>query len=730
MRSIFVAGIALALAVANAPAWAEAIVVPDGLQDQVDFWKRVYTEVDTDGGLLHDSSNLSVVYEVIDFPDDVRTRRQRQRYVDRFKAEYRQILGQLAKGKRTGLTPAQRRVLGLWPADVSDATLRRARSRLRFQLGQSDKFRAGLIRSGAWEPHIRRTLKAMGLPEELAALPHVESSFNPRARSRVGAAGLWQFTRTTGRRYMRVDHVVDERMDPFLSSVAAARLLEHNHSVLGSWPLAITAYNHGAAGMRRAVRQVGTDDLAVIVDRYRGRTFGFASRNFYAAFLAAVEVDFHSDRYFGDLERDEPVHTTTLKVPDYIPLKALASALEIDVATLREHNPALLDPVWEGNKRVPRGFELRLPRGRAGGNPAVRLASLDDDQRYSRQVPDRFHTVRSGQTLSAIAARYGVRTTELVSLNNLRSRNLIRAGQVLRLPGAEGPKGERLPAKTKDPEPIPESGVYEVRQGDSLWEIARRYDMRVAELTELNGLSANEPLRVGRTLRLRPEAGGEDEESAEVVASADEIADSAPAAALDYAAVLADALPEQAPDEGGDEPGEGGAMPVETQPQLSADPADYSVAANGTIEIQAAETLGHYADWLEIRTQRLRDINGMPFGKPVVVGRRLKLRFTEVDRATFVERRRDYHRRLQNRFFERHRIVGSEPYNVRRGDSLWLLARRAENVPIWLLRQYNPDLDFSTLRPGMEVVLPRVERREVGEGAVDGAPVQRASLDS
>ncbi|MBA1149037.1 LysM peptidoglycan-binding domain-containing protein, partial [Ectothiorhodospiraceae bacterium WFHF3C12] len=505
MRFMLAVGLAWALVLSVAPLRAEEITVPEGMADQVEFWKRVYTEVGTDGGLLHDSANLSVVYEVIRFPEKLRTRSQRQRYVDRFKAEYREILGQLAEGKREGLTPAQRRVLELWPDDVSNATLSRARSRLRFQLGQSDKFREGLVRSGAWEPHIRRTLKAMGLPEELAALPHVESSFNPRARSRVGAAGLWQFTRTTGRRYMRVDHVVDERMDPFLSSLAAARLLEHNHSVLGSWPLAITAYNHGAAGMRRAVRTVGTDDLAVIVDRYRGRTFGFASRNFYAAFLAAAEVDFHFERYFGDLKRDDPVRTTSLEVPDYVPAKALAAALDVEMATLRAHNPALLDPVWEGNKRVPRGFELRLPRGAAAGNPSVRLAGLDADQRYDRQIPDRFHTVRRGQTLSAIAARYGVRTTELVSLNNLRSRNLIRAGQVLRLPGEDLPRGESLTAESSGPaEPVPESGVYEVRQGDSLWEIARRYDMHVARLVELNDISADAPLRVGKTLRLRP----------------------------------------------------------------------------------------------------------------------------------------------------------------------------------------------------------------------------------
>ena len=95
------------------------------------------------------------------------------------------------------------------------------------------------------------------MPAALVALPHVESSYNPIARSFVGAAGLWQFTRSTGRRFMQIDHVVDERRDPFLSSVAAASLLQYNYSILKSWPLAITGYNHGVAGMRRAVKKFG-----------------------------------------------------------------------------------------------------------------------------------------------------------------------------------------------------------------------------------------------------------------------------------------------------------------------------------------------------------------------------------------------------------------------------------------------------------------------------------------
>ena len=140
----------------------------------------------------------------------------------------------------------------LWPPDTLPARFAEAVDDVRFQLGQSDRFRAGIMRAGTWEAHIAEVLANLGLPAEIAALPHVESSFDPAAYSKVGAAGLWQFMRSTGRRFMRVDNSVDERLDPFRATEAAAQLLSYNYRLLGTWPLAITAYNHGAEGMLRA----------------------------------------------------------------------------------------------------------------------------------------------------------------------------------------------------------------------------------------------------------------------------------------------------------------------------------------------------------------------------------------------------------------------------------------------------------------------------------------------
>ncbi len=263
------------------------------------------------------------------------------------------------------------------PAQFLDAI-----DRIRFQLGQADRFREGLIRAAAWEKVIARTLEQHGVPKEIAALPHVESSFNPAAYSKVGAAGLWQFMPSTAKRFMRVDGVVDQRLDPYSATEAAANLMLYNYRLLGSWPLAVTAYNHGPGGLRRAQEQLGTSDIAVIVKRYQGATFGFASRNFYVAFLAALEVDRNAEKYFGPSMHLTETDSTAVELPDYIPVEALARAFKVDMGALRVLNPALRPPVWSGARLVPRGYALRIPgtpppkRDRSGVGPSGADAAL------------------------------------------------------------------------------------------------------------------------------------------------------------------------------------------------------------------------------------------------------------------------------------------------------------------------------------------------------------------
>jgi membrane-bound lytic murein transglycosylase D len=155
-----------------------------------------------------------------------------------------------------------------------------------------------------------------------------------------------------------------------------------------------------------------------------------------------------------------------------------------------------------------------------------------------------------------------------------------------------------------------------------------------------------------------------------------------------------------------------------TQAPLAADPSDYTVATDGTIEVHDVETLGHYADWLEIRTQRLRDVNGMPFSRAVVVGQRISLDFSRVDVATFEQRRLAYHLQHQEEFFRAYQIADIREHVIRPGQSVWVLAQRTYNVPVWLLRQYNPDLDLERVTAGTIVKFPHLERIEAETGAV------------
>src|SRR3979409_130318 len=378
---------------------------PPELERDVQFWIRVYSEVDTNGGFLHDEHNLAAVYEKLRFAANT-SPREREKIVDQGKARYEAALRRIAAAKGGPLSEEDQRILDMWGTEGTPARLLEATDEIRFQLGQSDRFRAGLIRSGAWETHIAETLANLGLPAELAVLPHVESSFNPAAYSKVGAAGLWQFMRSTGRRYMRIDNAVDDRLDPFRSTEAAAQLLAYNYRLLGSWPLALTAYNHGAEGVRRAKETLGTDDIVRIVRTYKGRTFGFASRNFYVSFLAALDIDRNPEKYFGALQKQSEARFQEVQLPAYVPMATLERALKIDADRLRALNPALLRSVWDGQQRVPKAYHLRLPLEVPPGTRELLAQRLSPAEMFTGQSGPPRYRVQRGDTLATVAEHY------------------------------------------------------------------------------------------------------------------------------------------------------------------------------------------------------------------------------------------------------------------------------------------------------------------------------------
>jgi LysM repeat protein len=288
------------------------------------------------------------------------------------------------------------------------------------------------------------------------------------------------------------------------------------------------------------------------------------------------------------------------------------------------------------------------------------------------------------------------------------------------------------------------SGVYVVQTGESLADIASKFGMTEAQLLKLNGIRNRDFIFEGQQLLVTatpPSAvastGGPGTgvpSAASAAAPAKTAPDTSP-----VPVVAAGAVPiEEAARESVEEAhavAKAGAPAQNAQPvnaaqaeelspalgpsadtQQNADPTDYSVSKDNTIRVAAAETLGHYADWLRVSAGRLRQLNKMSFAKPVLIGHKIKLEFGRVSREEFETKRREYHAELQATYFAEHRIIGTEVYIVRRGDALWTVTQRFAQLPIWLLQQYNPDVDLADLHPGTQIVMPRVENVVGGPG--------------
>jgi membrane-bound lytic murein transglycosylase D len=750
--------------------WASGVVAaadstamsrPPELERDVQFWIRVYTEVDTNSGFLHDEHNLAAVYETLHF-DANSSPRQRQKIVEQGKDRLAAALRRIAAANGGPLAESDQKIRDLWGEEVTPARLREAADEVRFQLGQADRFKQGLVRSGAWETHIAETLANLGLPAELAVLPHVESSFNPAAYSKVGAAGLWQFMRSTGRRYMRIDSAVDDRLDPFRSTEAAAQLLAYNYRLLGTWPLALTAYNHGAEGVRRAKDSLGTDDIVRIVRNYKGRTFGFASRNFYVSFLAALEVDRNPEKYFGAFDRQSEAKFQEVVVPGFVNMLPLTRALKIDAQKLRALNPALLRAVWDGQRHVPKSYHLRLPIDGEKWTSELLATRLSPNDFFAGQPQPRRYRVKAGDTIVTVSEEFGITPEALATTNRVRTSAKLKAGRTLTIPEAApgtlvaavapappptataiatvGAQQATPPASMQiasaAPTPVAstaattpdQNGVYVVQRGDAVSEIAKKVGLSEKELLQINGIRNRDFIFEGQQLVVKRSAAPTPvpenkapttPPKATVLASAGTApvgAGAVPAAEAqresqeDTAAIASAKVPENSQPVSAAQAEEiSPALGPAAESDQNADPTDYTVDKDDTIEVAAAETLGHYADWLSVSAQHLRDVNHMKYGRAVIVGRRVKLDFRKVSREDFEKKRREYHAELQASYFAAHRIVGSEVYIARRGDSMWTLTKRFSGLPIWLLRQYNPDVDFADLRPGTQIVMPRVE---------------------
>jgi|GEM_PF-6129769 len=287
-----VSGIAMAKNIQGVTSHGVAIQTPTGLAEDVKFWERVFSQVSVDECLMHDAWNLDAVYSIERIPGS--SSRGRLKVIQAKKQRIRAALSRFAVGGRPANEFERKVLLSIPKRHRTIDFYTAAKDRVRCQRGVD--LNPSLARSQKYLPLIRQELKKVGLPQDLAYLPHLESGFDIRAHSRAGAKGIWQFTRGgakfAGLRVGRSPYVrtsLDQRLDPVASTKAAVGHLAEMQLKTLSWPLTITAYNYGPNGVSRAIRKFGPDYMKIRT-HHKTRIFGFAARNYFPSFLAVRNV--------------------------------------------------------------------------------------------------------------------------------------------------------------------------------------------------------------------------------------------------------------------------------------------------------------------------------------------------------------------------------------------------------------------------------------------------------
>ena len=632
----------------------ELFPVPENLKQNIEFWKKVYTLYNSNQIIVHDTDNLEIIYEIFDvekfFGFDEVSEKEKWQEVENVKTKYKKILLKLSKQKDIqpdSLDSQERYVYNLFKSNPSQQTFRMASQNIRGQQGLREHFRKSIIRSGQYLPQIKQIFKKHNVPLELAALPHVESSFDYKAYSKYGAAGMWQFTRRTGRRFLEINYTIDERFDPVKSTEAAAKLLKDNYEKLGNWPLAITAYNHGVYGMIRASNQHKTTDFGTIVEKYKSRSFKFASRNFYAEFLAAKDVQENYKSYFGELEFEQPAKYLTFRVPNYIKISTLARWLDVSIEEIKELNPSLRKSVLTSQRRLPRGFELKIPYC-DNFDPAAAYALIPGKDKFQTQLSTNWYQVQRGDNLNEIARRFKTTVFKLMTLNEINNPDQIFVGQVLKLKSENAEKADPavfLVLAQNNEEKLDEK--KEISNGWGEMFFGPHISEKPTKVDKVNSQPKNDLLMQSKN------------ETAQIVEK--EI----------------------------------------TSENLN---KPYS-----KITVQPDETLGHFADWLKVPTQELRNLNGLRFGEKIHVDQKIQIVFRYVTEKQFNQKRMEFRRVIEEDFFATFKINEVKIHKIQKGDNIWNLCDDVYDIPYWLVLKYNPEKDLRKLRAGDLLLVPIIE---------------------
>lgn len=618
--------------------------VEGNIRTRVEFWKKVYTQISTNEAFIHDSNDLSIIYKKVKLPS---SRRARKRLIKNQKRKLKKILRAIARNKTKDLSAEGQKILGI-VLDKSSKQLFKMANNIRFQYGLRDRYYQGLIRSYKYLDFIQKTYADMGLPIELSYLPHVESSFNYKAYSKVGAAGIWQFMRSTGRMYgLKVNYIIDERRDPIKATKAAARLLRDNFKKLNSWPLALTAYNHGARSMVRAIKKLRTTSIDTIVEKYKGRRFGFASKNFYATFMATVEISKNPEKYFDTLKKPKIHKFSEIKLTRSYTIPQLKRALNLTNKELKEYNIEIRPIAYRSPLYLPKGITIKLPATNSNKLSMLRTKLKRLKRHSPKSYIEHMHIVSRRETLFDISRIYKVNMNKIIAYNNIDNPSRIFPGMKLKIPGN----------KTK----FPTKKIIKNIKKPAKFATISQGNRRDKEIFNFDGdLFFKTFGKVLKKSKLQKKIN------------------------------VPMVLPEI---------------------NLNSYHLDLTKLAKDRyiITIDNEETLGHYADWGLVRVQRIRKVNRMNFRTKIIPGNEIILPVKDHLINRFKEKRNEYHLSIQEDFFSHYKIIDSKIYNVKKGDTLSSILNK-ENLPFWLVRQYQKDGKISlNLKVGQKIQLPILE---------------------
>jgi peptidoglycan lytic transglycosylase D len=356
--------------------------------------------------------------------------------------------------------------------------------------GEKSFFIEAYKRSGKYRPYIVSQLKAAGIPVELSWLPLIESGFKVNALSRARALGPWQFIPSTGYKFgLKRDKYIDERIDPVKSTHAAIAYLKELHQIFGDWSTVLAAYNCGEGRVLRVIRSQNINYLDNFWDLYE--RLPRETARYVPRFMAALFIINNPEKYgLNAITVDEPLEYENVTVSKQIHLKNIAKEIGVAEKTLRELNPELRYRILPQDK-----YPLRVPPGKS----EVLLANLDKiPVSYPPQSAYVYHRIRPGESLSTIARRYHSSVRKIMRANNLHRSSYIVAGRKLKIPRRGTMPYRPKIARNKD---LTLPSTHAVKSGDSLWNIAKRYGTTTQKIQSLNNLQTTQ-LHIGQALKI------------------------------------------------------------------------------------------------------------------------------------------------------------------------------------------------------------------------------------